>query len=113
MKLTEAQRRLLTRLRDARLGEAERDPYEYPEDEVVCSGIHCYLGTDHVSYRTVQSLLRLVALSDHGEAGGLRRFHINETGEHLLADESQIDVLVRALAEGGSWTWKAGKLVPI
>jgi hypothetical protein len=121
MRLTDAQRKLLERLRDAEdaLGggadAADAHDAGYDEDEVVCEGIVCYIGTDRVSPSTVKSLMRIMALSCDIEAASrgprFYRYTLNETGRNILKDESQIDVLVQSLYEGGSWTWdENGKL---
>jgi hypothetical protein len=102
--LTPAQRRVLTLLRDK----------QYPDNEIVCDGRECWLGPSRTSWRLVNALLGMTAVSDvSDEGGGCRRFTINETGTHILADESQIQAVATALLKGGAWTWKDGKLVPM
>ena len=112
MRLTPSQRRVLTRLRDAEDAAIESaDPRDYPEYEIVCEGLHCYIGVDRTSRQTVNALLHLMAISEVCGGGNFARYQINETGRNILADESQIDVLLRSMREGGAWTWEDGKLV--
>jgi hypothetical protein len=117
--LSKAQRRVLETLRDAEDANekidtiAACDKPEYDEnDEIVCCGVECWIGMTRISHATVNTLLRLVSISDVSDAnGGARRYRINETGRNILADESQISVLVQSLHEGGAWTWREGRLV--
>lgn len=115
-RLTEAQRRVLMKLRDAEDAATEAAaPNEYPEYEIVCEGIDCYIGLERTSWAVVYALLRYMAISDvsDGMTCPFRRFQINGTGRAILNDESQIDALLKAIREGGSWTWEDGKLVRI
>jgi hypothetical protein len=116
--LSKAQRRVLKTLLDAEDANemiavmATCDKPEYDEnDEIVCCGVECWIGMTRISHATVNTLLRLVSISDVSDNGGARRYRINETGRNILADESQISVLVESLHEGGAWTWREGKLV--
>lgn len=112
MKLTDVQRHVLTKLRDAEDNVTEAaDPFGYPDYEIVCEGLDCYIGLERTSRRTVNALLNLMAISEVGGGGNFARYQINETGRNILADESQIDVVLRSVCEGGAWTWKNGKLV--
>lgn len=113
--LSRAQRRILERLRDAedRIN-GEADEAEYPEYEIVCEGLQCYIGLEKTNWILVLALLRIMAISDrsdHGFDDKVRRFQINECGRNFLKDESQIDVVRSALVEGGAWTWERGKYV--
>lgn len=100
--LTAAQRRVLTQMRDK----------EYPDNEIVCSGVECWIGTERTSWKLVRSLLCMVAVSDASdEGGGAHRYTINETGKHILNDESNIQAVAAAMLKGGAWTWDGDKLV--
>lgn len=117
MRLTVAQRRVLEHLRDAE-GAATKaaDNYEYPEYEIVAEGIECFIGTKRTNFRLVKALLKIMAISDVSDGGYgaiFRRFQINETGRAYLADESQIDVVMRCLARGQNITFKDGRVVEI
>ncbi len=113
MRLTKAQRRVLEWLRDAEDSVECASTEVYPEDEIVCEGLVCYIGLVKTSWQTVRALLRLTAISDESDHSNFRRFALNETGRNILADETQIDVLLAALHKGGSWTWCDGKLVEL
>lgn len=100
--LTPAERAVLRQLQDA----------EYPDNEIVCDGRECWIGDRRTTWRVVNSLLGMVAISDVSDEGkGARRFTINESGRHILADESNIQRLATAILKSGAWTWKDGKLV--
>jgi hypothetical protein len=111
--LTPAQRRVLEKLRDAEdRAEQAADPYSYPEYEIVCEGIQCYIGLERTTWAVVNALLRIMAISDTTSNGeSYHRYSINETGRNVLLDESQILSIREALAEGGAWTWENGKFV--
>lgn len=100
--LTPAQRRVLTQLRDT----------EYPDNEIVCDGLECWIGQSRTNWRVVNALLGMMAVSDDSDdGGGARRFSINQTGECILADERNIQAVATAVLKGGAWTWKDCKLV--
>lgn len=100
--LTLSEREILTILRDK----------EYPDNEIVCDGRECWIGLRRTTWRLVNSLLGMMAISDVSDEGrGARRFIINESGKNILADESNIQRLCTAVLKGGAWHWENGKLV--
>lgn len=103
--LTKAQRRVLTQLRDT----------EYPDSEIVCAGLECWIALERTSWVLVRDLLCMVAISDVSTDGGkgCRRYVINETGRAILADERNIQAVAAALRQGGAWTWEGHRLVPM
>ena len=102
--LTKAQRVVLAELRDT----------EYPDNEIVCDGRECWIGQRRTSWRVVNSLLCMMAVSDCSDTSrGARRFIINETGKNILADERNIPAVVALVQKGGAWTWKDGKLIEL
>jgi len=56
--------------------------------EIVCEGIHCWLGTIRVSFKTVKTLLQYVLISGWKfGANTVQYLHINESGKRYLAGE--------------------------
>ncbi len=108
MTLPVAQRKLLQALQDA---ETSNDPDA--DFEVVCEGLLCYQSHTRVSLATVNSLLRLCAITEEASDGSFHRYTINETGRNLLRDETQIAPLLKAIHTGGAYTWKQGKIIPM
>jgi len=83
---------------------AEMDAAEKREDwedsEIVCSGIDCWLGLTKVSRRTVDALLRHLAVSYAAEPGATERYVLSGTGRAILADPSVADRIVAAVLAG-------------
>ena len=99
-KLTRAQRRVLTQMRDA----------EYPDNELICDGLECWIGRTRTSWRVVNALCWMMAISDCSDENGCPRFAITETGVHILKDESNVEQVINAARKGGAWTWRFGVL---
>lgn len=116
MRLTTAQRRILTLLRDEedKMLSAPEERYENPADEIVCSGRECWIGLERTSWPLVLRLLRILAVSDrsdHGFGDNVQRFRINATGRCFLKDESQIDNVISFLRRNEPFTIKNGEVV--
>jgi hypothetical protein len=88
---------------------------EYPDNEIVCGGLDCWVGDQRTNWQTVNKLLQIIAISDvSDENGGARRYVINESGRHYLKDEALVYDVLKAVHEGsGAWTWRDNKLVPL
>lgn len=120
VKLTAAQRRVLTTLRDDedRMLANPDKPLEDLADEIVCQGLECWMGLTRTNWRVVRGLLHILAISDrsdHGNGMGtdVQRFRINATGRIYLKDESQIDNVLNFMRQGKSFTHRDGKIVPL
>lgn len=57
---------------------------ELDDAEVVQEGFHCYVGLRRIHYKTLDVLIRMVALSVDSGDEALRRFRLNETGRDIL-----------------------------
>ena len=54
------------------------------EGELVYERGAAFLGDERVAARPVNALLRACAIRADGEAGGVERYHINDTGRALV-----------------------------
>lgn len=95
--LTERQRKVLSTMIAAEEAEA------YDEAEIVCDGASCYLGLDRISRRTVEGLLRCVAISMASEPGSLERYVITETGRLIEKDPAVAARVAAAMLSGGAF----------
>lgn len=90
------------------LDQAEREE-RYEDAEIVCDGIECWLGERRVSYRTVNSLLRLMALSYSG-LGGASHYTLNGTGRELRKNPELVQGIKRAIFRGKPFQIVDGKV---
>ena len=81
------------------MAEAEaREDYEGAE--IVCDGLWCYLGEQAVSRRTVNVLLRHVAVSMASEPGSTERYVLSGSGRKMAGDPAVADRVMTALLSG-------------
>lgn len=90
------------------LDQAERQD-NYEDAEIVCCGIECWLGERRVSYRTVKSLLKLMALS-FDDMGGAHHYTLNETGRELSKHPELAQKIRTAILRGKPFQIVGGKV---
>ena len=73
---------------------------EHDDAEIVCEGRSCWLGTERLTRKLVDSLVFHVAVSHVSEPGSLERYVINGTGRRIAVDPRIADVILTALAGG-------------
>lgn len=85
----------------------------YEDSEIVCDGLWCWLGERRVHRKTVRALLRLVAISEQSDSGGVQRFVINGVGRSIKDDPKMADSIAVAIMRGGGFSIVDGKIVPL
>lgn len=73
---------------------------DHDEAEIVCEGRACWLGTERLTRKLVDSLVVHVAVSHVSEPGALERYVINGTGRRIAEDPTVADSVLKALAAG-------------
>lgn len=81
------------------------------ENEIVCEGRECWIGSVRIHRSTLNKLLRLLAVRDVSDVKGLERYTINSTGQQLLKHPALEHKIPRALADGGPFQIKNGEIV--
>ena len=73
------------------------------EGEIVCEGNVCFIDLDaQVDKRDVYALLRVTAISDATDEGGLlERYRLNSTGRAILFNPEIEHQITQALQQGG------------
>lgn len=80
---------------------------DHDDAEIVCEGRSCWLGTERLTRKLVDSLVVHVAVSYVSEPGSLERYVINGTGKQIVRNPSVADSVLKALA-GGQASDEAG-----
>jgi len=73
---------------------------DYEGAEIVCSGIICYLDEERISRRTVDNLLRHVAVKSGSEPGELERYRVSGTGRAIAGDPAVADKVLACVLRG-------------
>jgi hypothetical protein len=79
----------------------------WDDAEVTCEGRECWVGLRQTNWRTVNALLRLVALRDVSDTDCVR-YAINDVGQLLLEQSGAEDEIRRALYSGHNFTIENG-----
>lgn len=81
---------------------------DHDDAEIVCEGRSCWLGTERLTRKLVESLVFHVAVSHASEPGSLERYVINGTGRRIAENPRVADDVLKALAAGAA-SDEAGK----
>lgn len=95
--MTPAQIRTLTEMRD------NEDCNDFDGSQIVCSGVECWLGLRRISRRTVNCLLRLLAIKPAWESA-INYFCITDAGRSLLERPEFENELRAAILVGKPFT---------
>ena len=91
---------------------AAESAQNWDDAEIVCDGADCWLGDQRISRRTVNSLVRVVALS-FDDGGGAEHFTLNGTGRALADNPTLVRDVEAAIARGGAFSIEDGKVVDL
>lgn len=72
----------------------------YEDAEIVCDKGQCWLGDERISARTVNELLLWIAITEHDEGKGVRRYTISGTGKAALDDHAVPERVRDCVARG-------------
>jgi hypothetical protein len=76
---------------------------DHDEAEIVCEGRSCWLGTERLTRKLVDSLVLHVAVSHVSEPGSLERYVINGTGRRIADSPEIANAILKALAGGAAF----------
>ncbi len=74
------------------------------DNEVICEGGICYIGTRRIQRATVDGLLRLCLIAQFDYGAGAEYFCINQTGRSVLRRPELTEELRSALIRGKPFT---------
>jgi hypothetical protein len=80
----------------------EKEPDGSYEAEVVCDGAACYVGVERFSRKTVNEAVRVCALENVSDEGGIDRFTLNEIGKGMLRRPELEREILDAIKSGRS-----------
>ncbi len=94
------------------MDEAEAEG-RHEDAELVCEGIHCWVGAVRTNRAVVRLLLRYLLLRDVSDAGGIERYALNGTGRAALRRPAILGEVLAALATGRPFTVEDDRLVTL